>query len=338
MRHIDVFCHILPQPYFQRMVQAASGSDYMQKRVRAIQALVDLETRWRFMDACGDYVQVISLAAPPIEALGPPERTPELARVANDSMAELVARYPDRFAGFVASLPMNNPEAAVAEARRAVLELGARGVQIFTNVNGAPVDGPEFEPLFAAMEQLDLPIWIHPTRPPTFPDYPVENRSRYDLWWAFGWPYETSVCMARLVFAGVFDRYPGLKVITHHMGGMVPFVEGRLGWGLDQLGTRTDYVQDVEARARLKERPYQYFRRFYADTALFGALAATECGIAFFGSERVLFATDFPFDPDGGGRVIPATIRVVEHVTASEEDKRRIFETNACRLLKLPAT
>ena len=141
--------------------------------------------------------------------------------------------------------------------------------------------------------------------------------------------------MARMVFWGLFDRFPNIKIITHHMGGMVPYFEGRVGYGLDSLGRRTDEAEDLEARERLQGRPYDYFRRFYADTALFGALPATECGLAFFGTERVLFATDFPFDPQGGALFIGETVRVVENMTASAEDKQAIFEGNARRLLRL---
>ncbi|MDW7982366.1 MAG: amidohydrolase family protein, partial [Thermomicrobium sp.] len=209
------------------------------------------------------------------------------------------------------------------------------GVQIYTNVNGAPLDQPIYEPLFALMAERDLPIWVHPSREPDVPDYRTEDRSKYDLWWCFGWPYETSVFMARMVFWGLFDRYPTIKILTHHMGGMVPYFEGRVGWGLDALGRRTDDPEDAAARARLRERPYEYFRRFLADTALFGALPATECGLAFFGAERVLFATDFPFDPRGGGLFIGETIRVIDNITASREDKERIYAGNAQRLLRL---
>ena len=338
MRRIDVFCHIIPKPFFDYMLRRTSRGDYMQKRVRGIPALVDLDLRFRIMDRYEPYQQVLSLAAPPIEALGGPGETPEMARVANEAMAELVATYPDRFPGFVASLPLNNPEAAVLEAERAITQLGATGVQIFTNVNGAPLDTPPFMPLFELLARHDLPIWVHPTRPPTFPDYATERRSKYDLWWALGWPYETSVFMARMVFSGLFDRLPGLKILTHHMGGIVPYLEGRVGWGLDQLGTRTDYEEDVEAKQRLKRRPYEYFKMFYADTALFGALPATRCGLAFFGPEHVLFASDFPFDPLGGELFIGETVRVVEEAAASREELEKICETNARRLMRLRAT
>ncbi len=139
---IDVFCHILPEPYYDWMTAQLPSGAYMQKRVRGVQSLYDLDVRFRLMDAYPGYVQVISLAAPPLEAVAPPDRSPELARVANDAMAELVDRFPDRFVGFVASLPMNHPEAAVQEAERAVRQLGATGIQVFTNVNGEPLDQP----------------------------------------------------------------------------------------------------------------------------------------------------------------------------------------------------
>ena len=332
---IDVFCHFFPTRYWQAMLDQAAGSAYMQKRVRGIAALHDLDERLRLMEPHENYVQVLSLPGPPIEAFCPPEKAPELARIGNEGMAELVDRYPDRFVGFIAGLPMNNPDAAVREAEHAITQLGATGVQIYTNVNGAPLDQDVYLPLFALMAEHDLPIWVHPSREPDVPDYRTEERSKYDIWWAFGWPYETSVFMARMVFWGLFDRFPNIKIITHHMGGMIPYFEGRVGFGLDSLGRRTDEAEDLEARQRLQHRPYDYFRRFYADTALFGALPATECGLAFFGTERVLFASDFPFDPQGGALFIGETVRVVENMTASAEDKQAIFEGNARRLLRL---
>src|SRR5713226_5951406 len=133
------------------MLEVAGGNHYMQKRMRAIPVLVDLEQRFRIMDRYEGYVQVLTLASPPIEALAGPDVTPELARLANDGMAELVAKHPDRFPGFVASLPMNNPDAAVQEIERAVMKLGATGVQIYSNVNGRPLDDPDFLAVFEKM-------------------------------------------------------------------------------------------------------------------------------------------------------------------------------------------
>jgi uncharacterized protein len=333
---IDLFCHILPPAYFERMTAVSTRGAYMQKRVRGIPAMVDLDERFRMMDLFEGYVQVLSLAAPPIEALAPPAQSSDLAKLANDTMAATVSRHRHRFPGFIASVPMNDPDAALREIDRAVGELGAAGIQIFTNVNGRPLDEPDFTPVFQRMAELERPIWLHPTRTGSFADYATEDTSKYELWWTFGWPYETSVAMARLVFAGYFDRWPSLQVITHHMGGMIPYFAGRIGPGLDQLGARTDDEDLTVYLKRLKKRPYDYFKMFFADTALFGARHAMECGLKFFGVDRVVFASDFPFDPEKGTFNIRETIKDVDALPISDAERRQIYEQNARRLLRLP--
>lgn len=332
---IDIFNHLLPRKSFERISSLREKGSSMQKRISEIPALVDLDLRFRIMDGFEDYAQVISLPSPPIEAFGDAEAAPELARIANDGMAELVAKHPSRFPGFIAALPMNNPDAAVEEIERAVSKLGATGVQIYTNVNGRPLDEPAFLPIFEKMAALDLPIWVHPARGASFPDYQTEKKSKYELWWVFGWPYETSVFMARIVFAGYFDRWPNLKIITHHMGGMVPYFSGRTGPGLDQLGSRTEDEDLTVYVRRLKKRPQDYFRMFYADTATFGSRPAMECGLSFFGVDNTLFASDSPFDPEKGPGYIRDTIRCIDELPVSDEDRKRIYEGNARKLLRL---
>lgn len=332
---IDIFPHIYPKRFAERIFSLSRRNLDMQKRFQEIPVLTDLDLRFRIMDLFADYVQVLTLSSPPIEALGTPQETPDLAKSANDGMAELVEKYPDRFPGFVASMPMNNPDAALKEMDRAITYLGATGIQIFSNVNGRPLDGPEFQPLFARMAAMNLPIWLHPARSPNFPDYQTETRSRYDLWWVFGWPYETAIAMGRLVFSGIFDRHPNLMIISHHMGAMLPYFEGRAGSGLDQLGTRTEDADDAAALGRLRRRPLDYFRMFYGDTALFGALPAMECGLAFFGADHLFFGTDMPFDPEKGPGFIRETIRCMDQMQAPPEQKMKIYEGNARRLLKL---
>ena len=332
---LDVFNHIFPRRFYDRMLEVAPDGKDLHKRVRAIPSIVDLDQRFRIMDQFGDYAQVISLGSPPIEAFGPPPLSTELARLANDGMAELVGKYPQRFPAFIASLPMNDPRGLLDEAERAVSKLGAVGVQVFSNVLGAPLTAAETLPLFDLMAKLDLPLWLHPARGADFPDYRTEEKSHYEIWWAFGWPYETSVAMAHIVFEGLFDRHPGIKIITHHMGGMIPYFEGRVGPGWDQLGTRTSDVDYRELLHTLKKRPLDYFRMFYADTALFGAFEATKCGLKFFGSERVLFASDAPFDPEKGSMYTRTTIEIVDRLEISPEERHAIYEGNARRLLKL---
>jgi predicted TIM-barrel fold metal-dependent hydrolase len=331
---IDVFPHILPRRYFERMLDVAPRGMALQKRMSGIPVLVDLEERFRIMDRYEDYRQVLTLANPPIEVVGGPDASPDLARLANDCMAEIVERHPDRFPAFVASLPMNNPEAALGEIDRALDALGATGVQMFSNVAGRPLDAPEFQPLFARLAERRLPIWLHPARP-ALADYAGEPRSKYDLWWAFGWPYDTTLAMGRLVFSGLFDRHPALVVITHHMGAMVPFCAGRVGGGLDQLGTRSDDAEDAAALGRLRRRPIDYFKMFYGDTALFGAWHAMESGLTFFGADHILFGTDMPFDPERGPGFIRDTIAAMDRMRASDAEKAAIYEGNARRLLRL---
>jgi predicted TIM-barrel fold metal-dependent hydrolase len=335
MRKIDVFNHIFPASYVEAMQRVAPAFKDAGKRVRGVPMLADLDVRFRVMDAFDGYEQILSIATPPIEAFASPSDAVDLARRANDGMAELVATHHDRFPGFIAALPMNNPEAAIAENVRAVKELGARGIQIFTNVRGKPIVAPEFLPIFETMAGFDLPIWLHPYRGADSSDYKTEDRSLYEIWWTFGWPYETSVAMARIVFEGLFDRFPHLKIITHHMGAMAPFFEGRLGPGMDQLGARTSDEDYTVVLKRLRKRPLEYFRMFYADTALFGAYDATVCGLSFFGVDKVLFASDSPFDPEKGPMYIRETIKIVDRLPISAADRERIYSGNAIRLLKL---
>jgi predicted TIM-barrel fold metal-dependent hydrolase len=332
---IDIFNHIFPKKYFEKMIELAPDEKDIHKRVRSVPSIVDLKERFRMMDLFDDYVQVVCLGAPPIEVFGPPPISTEMANLANDGMAELIQKYPDRFAGFVASLPMNDPDGLLKEANRAIKDLGAGGVQVFTNVLGRPLTRPETMPLFELMAELDLPIWMHPARGADFPDYKSEPKSHYEIWWTFGWPYETSVAMAHLVFSGLFDRHPDIKIITHHMGGMVPYFEGRVGPGWDQLGSRTSDEDYTLLLKRLKKRPLDYFHLFYADTALFGAREATTCGLKFFGPERVLFGSDMPFDPEKGSAYIRWTIEIIDRLDIKTEERKAIYEGNIKRLLKL---
>ncbi len=335
MKKIDVFNHIFPKKFFDRMIEIAPDGAYMQKRVRNIPSIVDLDERFRIMDLFDNYVQVICIPNPPIEVLGPPPVSSDMARLANDGMAELVQKYPDRFPGFIASLAMNDPDEMIKEASRAIKDLGAVGVQVFTNVLGKPLTRPETMPLFDLMAEFDLPVWIHPARGADFPDYKDEPKSHYEIWWTFGWPYETSVAMAHLVFSGIFDKHPNIKIITHHMGGMIPYFEGRVGPGWDQLGSRTSDEDYSQILKRLKRRPIDYFHLFYADTALFGAKNATICGLKFFGPEKVLFASDMPFDPEKGTAYIRWTIDIIDSLDIKPEEREAIYEGNAKRIMKL---
>ena len=331
---IDIFNHFFPQRFWDKFQTHSAGLKDMGKRVRNIPGIFDLETRFRTMDEFDEYTQVLSLGSPPVEGLFNAELAPEMARIGNEGLAELCQKYPDRFIGFISSLAMTSPDEAVKEVTRSVKELGAKGIQIYTNVVGKALDEPEFLPVFEEAARLDVPIWLHPARAANFPDYLTEKKSKYEIWWTLGWPYETSAAMARMVFSGFFDKFPKLKIITHHMGGMIPYFEGRVGYGWDVLGSRTTDEGYEELLKSMKKRPIDYFRLFLADTALFGARPATVCGLEFFGLDNIVFASDTPFEPTPG-LYIRETIKVIESLDLTADQKDQIYRRNAEKLLKL---
>ena len=233
-----------------------------------------------------------------------------------------MAKHPKRFIGFAASLPLNNERETAKEFDRAISQLGAFGFQLFSNVAGKPLDSDEFSPIFEEAARRDIPLWLHPARGANFPGLPNREGIEIRDLVTFGWPYDTSVAMSRIVFAGIFDRFPNLKIITHHMGGMVPYFEGRVGYGWDQLGSRTSDVDYGEMLHSMKKRPIDYSRNFYADTALFGARGATRCGLDFFGVDRVVFASDMPFEPTPG-LYARETIEVIDSLGLALTKKTR---------------
>ena len=241
----------------------------------------------------------------------------------------------------MASLPLNNVDASLQEMDRAIA-LGAKGVQIFTNVDGLALDRPEFYPIFErATLHHRVPIWMHPARDQRRADYVDEDVSKYEIWQVLGWPYETSVAMARMVFSGLFDKLPTLRLITHHLGAMIPYFQGRVGPLWDQLGSRSIgeagelYLSILADMKRKGRRPIDYFRMFYNDTAIGGSAATIRCGLDFFGAERVLFATDCPMDPEGGPMFIRETIKAIDSLEMSDADRHKLYCGNAVCMLGL---
>ncbi len=326
---IDIFCHIYPDRFFQEMTRVSPQLENLGKRLRSIRKLFDLDERFREMDSFGDYRQIISLPNPPLEDIAKPDAGLHLARIANDSMADLCREYPQRFPAFAAALCLTDIEGSLTEARRAIDTLGARGIQIFTNIAGKPLDDPSFLPVFDLLAGYDLPIWLHPVRTSAMTDYPSEQKSRFEMWWCFGWPYDTSVAMSRLVFSGLFDRHPRMKIITHHCGGMIPYFDGRVGAGLQVLGSRTSDEDYSQILPSLKRPHLDYFHEFYADTAMFGGQHGVRCGYEFFGADRIVFATDTPLGP------IKPTIEVVDKLGLDDLSLRKIRSGNAERLLNM---
>jgi uncharacterized protein len=328
---IDIFCHILPPKYKQALFKKSRPCYYLKVDAQR-PALFDLDKRFRTMDKFEGLRQVLTLGAPPVEYAFNAADAVALSKLANDEMAELVAKYPDRFAAAVACLPMNDIDEALKETDRALGELNFKGVQIFSTVNGKPLDAPEFMPLYEKMTEYDLPIWIHPAKDKNIPDYSGEAESKYNLNVMLGWPYETSLAMARLVFSGTLEQYPGVKFIVHHCGAMIPFFANRL--------LAAGQVKDSAAapgHRKLTKPPLEYFKMFYTDTVISGNIPALMCGYEFFGPEKLMFATDYPYPggPDKGAFSIQQVITSVEQMDIPDAEKIDIFQKNVLRLLRL---
>ena len=297
---IDIFSHFLPKKYTEAVSKKVDPK--VMNILSQSPPLSQIDVRLRVMDMYPDVRQVLTVATLPmnvsLELLVTPNDAIELAKIANDEMAEVVAKYPNRFLAAVACLPLNDVDAAIKEADRAISQLHFRGVQIFSNI-GRPLDAPKFMPLYERMAQHDLPIWIHPWGKvqPTSGDLPINPVM------GLGWPFETTVAMGCLAQSGVFEKYPNIKFITHHCGGMVPFFAKRIAMSGWAGGCWVN-----------KKRIVSNFHKFYADTAIYGNTSALMCGYAYFGVDHIVFGTDTPLggnaDSSGGYLCTQETMRI----------------------------
>jgi uncharacterized protein len=328
---VDAYAHISPPRYTALLKKDHPG--FYNAILHLNNALFDMDERFRIMDDFPDVVQVLTIGpVPPLEAFADATKSVELAKMANDEMAELIQKHRDRFIAAIPLLPMNNVKAAIAEAERTIKDLGFRGIYVHSNINGKPLDSEEFFPLYQMAVDHNLPVFIHPWRGDDFTDYQTEEKSKYFIASIFGWPYETTVAMTRLVFSGIFEKFPGLKVITHHCGGMVPYYAQRIHqhYGSIDLSGRQSFVRD------LKKTPLEYYKMFYADTAIHGNTPALMLAYSFFGADHIVFGADMPLgDHYWGRRSYRETINAIEAMDIPESDKQKIFCGNALSLMRL---
>lgn len=329
---IDVFAHIAPQKFLDALLK--------KKEIMELPpTLYNLDLRFKFMDRFEGLVQVLSLPVFDFASFGnsvSPKDDVELCKIANEEMSELQYKYSDRFVGVCATVPMTDMDACLKEVDRAINDLGCCGIEIFTDVNGKPLDSPEFRPLFEKMNYYNLPILLHPTWRFTNPEYPGEETAKYLSVVTLTFPYQTTLALNRLVFSGIMEDYPNLKIITHHCGGLLPYLVGRIAF---TYASHQVAAKGAAFKERyLPHRPSEYFHRFYGDTCAIGSKAALRCGYEFFGADHLLFGSDSPFDSQLGLRQTGDNIRGIEELGLSEEDKLKIFELNAIELFRLPLT
>lgn len=292
--------------------------------------LVDLEPRIEMLDRVGIDLQVVT----PCHHLdsnllpGPGDAQLGMARAINDNMAGFMERSKGRLLT-AASIPLEALErGALEEMERAIKGLGLRAVTLPTNLRGKPLDLPEFEAFWARAAEMDIPVYIHPNDPVGHNDRSYE--ADYDMIHNFGWPYETVLTLSRLVFSGIMEKYPTLKVVSHHLGGgMIPFFWGRIN---------ETYAPAYQERTlgRVLPRPlYDYFSKFYYDTAVGGSLPALKCALEVFGPDQIVFATDAPWGPGSGEERLANYPKFIKALGLSEGDNKKIFEDNARKILNL---
>lgn len=353
---IDCFAHICPQKFIDAFNKKGGNWEIAGGKA-AVQvagpALWDIDKRLKVMGRHEDYMQLLVPGIELVEAYFGPDDSPGLVRLFNDEVAEVISKYPDKFAGAVATIPMNNIDAALKEIDRAINELGFKGIimhiPVFSYEKDRPLekglnyetqktlDSPEFMPIFESMSRHNLPIWLHPFGMGGAPIYNGEQRGRYQLFLAIGWPVESAMAMSRLVCCGVLDKYPNLKFIIHHCGsGIIPVLGERIAFQLERAAKTGVAKWDRPEDNPFTNKPaIDYFKMFYGDTALDGSVAGLECGHEFFGAEHMVFGTDFPFDAASGDIFIKKAVDAVHKMRISDADKELIFEGNAKRILQL---
>jgi predicted TIM-barrel fold metal-dependent hydrolase len=309
---LDAFAHIAPKKYVDAFQKLSPNAVFNQP-------LWDMDQRFQMMDKLGNIAQVLTLVTPALETIPDPQKALDLARTANDGMAELVAKYPARFAAAAAALPLNSMDAALKELDRAINDLKLKGVQIFTSISGKPLDSPEFMPLYERMAGFDLPIWIHPLSHANHPFYPEDMGSKNDFDNSIGWPHATSMAMMRLAASGILEKFPKLKFITHHSGGTVPYLAGR--------------IEFAPSRYENLTRPIiESLHKFYFDTAVQGNTANLMCARAFCGVDHQIFGTDFPMADTS---MVERVVHSIDEMDITDAERQMIYAGNAKSLLGL---
>ena len=324
--NIDVHNHFYPKAYMEEL---GKGGGYARVERDAQGRLlihyegdynivvgphIDIEERLKAMDRCGIEMHVLTLTTPSVER-EVPEKGIRLAELANDGFSQVVEKYPERFQAF-AALPLQVPEAATEELERAVRELGLRGGTLMTNVDGKPLDLDEFMPVYEKAVELDVPLFLHPTSP-------INSKAMedYRLVPILGFGVDTSLAVLRLVFSGVLKKLPRLKLIASHLGGVYPYLRGRI---------ETGFKAYPECKVNIDEPPSTYLEKIWMDSIIYDedVLMST---LAYTGAEKIVLGSDHPHQI---GDMANAVGRI-ERLDISDEDKERILWKNAAELLKL---
>jgi len=314
---IDVHCHVNSIEYMNEL-EKLSGKDAETVLFNIgipVPTWDSVESRLAKMDELGIDLEVLSTSLPP-QSFGD-KADLHLAQMTNDFIANLCRKYPSRFKGF-ASVPLGNPSYAIKELNRAINDLGLIGIATGTYISRIPLTSTEYLSFFAEVNRMKLPIHLHPSVP-----IGIDIMTRYHLGAWIGFLFETTIAASKMVFDGIFERFPDINLILSHFGGTIPFVVHRMDDGFKGF---------PEVRENIPKLPSEYFKRFYYDTATSFTKSSFMCAYDFAGPERIIFGTDDPF---ARTRLIQIKISQLEELGLPGETMERIYSENAKEVLKL---
>lgn len=317
---IDAFTHALTEEFYETL-EAEAGFAGLSGRPAF---LWDMDRRIEHMEEYGIDKHVVSIAPLPFWRGLKGEDAVRFTKLANDEIRSLADDYPDHVIP-VGTIPRVS-DGLMDEFDRCVEDLDMAGIQIFSNIDGKPLDRPEFSPLFEYAEYHDAPLWLHPQLHEWY-----EWASEYMDHRLFGWPFDTTLALSRLVFGGVTQEYD-FDLVSHHGGGMIPFFASRIdGFYETRLAYPENYA-DTDLPDLEQPVSKEYFGDFYADTALSGGVAPHECAYDLFG-DHLLFGTDYPFGADRGGADIERGIEAVEGMDVTDSDRAGVYADNLFQLI-----
>jgi len=315
---IDIFCHHISKSVGKIMERAkyyGEGKEFPYPVQNA-----NPEVRLGLMDKYGVHVQALSQTTPVLLGFGA-EDAAEICRRSNTDNYALCKAYPNRFVN-ICIISLLDMKSAMKELNRSIHELDCRGVTISANQNGRGLDSPEYFPFYEKVVEHDLPVLIHPTH---WESYPLVDMDKgWRMMHLFGWPFDTTQAVWRLIFGGVIDRFPSMKIVTHHLGAMIPYFSRRIEQNFNK------FLKD-----KLPRHISEYWGNIYGDTATDGTVAAYPCGYAFFGPDRMMYGSDYPFGAEAGEDFIRSNLESLKSMDIPSTDKEKILGENAKKLLKI---